>query len=108
MRFQRKKVAVALACALGAGGVIAVATGPALAQPAPAPAPGQPEYREKISVTGTHIPTIQGETALPVQVITAQEIAAQGIQSAAVLVERLQTNSTTGSITLASTEGNTG
>src|SRR5215467_6311244 len=108
MRFQRRKVAVALAYALGVGGVMAVATGPAHGQPAPAPAPGQPEYKEKISVTGTHIPTIAGETALPVQVITAQEIAAQGIQSATALIERLQTNSTTGSITLASTEGNTG
>src|SRR5262252_3225527 len=110
MRFQRKKVAVALAYALGVGGVVAIATGPAYGQPAPAPAPapGQPEYKEKISVTGTHIPTIAGETALPVQVITAQEIAAQGIQSATALIERLQTNSTTGSITLSSTEGNTG
>jgi iron complex outermembrane recepter protein len=105
MRFQRKKLAVALAYALGAGGAVTVLSGPVFAQPAPAPTT---QYKEKISVTGTHIPTISGETALPVQVITADQIAREGIQSAAALVERLSVNSTTGAITLASTEGNTG
>ena len=105
MRFQRRKLVTALAYALGAGTVVTVSTGPASGQQAAA---GTPEYKERISVTGTHIPTIQGETALPVQVITADEIQREGIQSVAALVERLAANSSTGGITMAGTTGNTG
>lgn len=99
MRFPRKKIAVALAYALGAGSVVGVSTGPFAQTTGTA-------FTEKVEVTGSHIPTIQGETALPVQVITQEDIQRQGLQTTADLIERLSANSTTGSLTLSSTEGN--
>jgi iron complex outermembrane receptor protein len=72
MAFQRNKLASALAVALG-GGAIAAAT-PALAQDI------------RVEVTGSNIKRVDVEGALPVTVITREEIDATGAQSAAELL----------------------
>jgi len=96
MSFQRKKVAVAIAYALSAGSAAALLAGPAQAADV-----------IRIEVTGSNIPRVQAETALPVQVITKESLEREGIQNAAQFLDRLAVNSTTGSITISSSEGNT-
>jgi iron complex outermembrane receptor protein len=48
--------------------------------------------RERIEVTGTHIPRIAGETGLPVQAITREDIERSGIQTAQDLLDRISAN----------------
>ena len=62
MKFQRKKVATALAYVLGASGAVTLLAGPAQAADI------------KVEVTGSNIKRIEGEGALPVQVIGREEI----------------------------------
>ena len=62
MIFQRKKVASALAYMLGVGGAVTLIAAPAQAADI------------KVDVTGTNIKRVEGEGALPVQVITREEI----------------------------------
>ena len=95
MNFQRKRVAVALASAFGVGGAALLVAAPALAQDV------------RVNVTGTNIKKIENEGALPVQVVTRQEIEQQGIQSASQLVERLSANSSIGGLNLSGSEGGT-
>ena len=66
MNFQRKRVATALACVLGATGTAAVTE--ALAQ--------APDIR--VDVTGSSIRRVEAEGALPVTVVTREEIAKIG------------------------------
>jgi iron complex outermembrane receptor protein len=66
MNFQRKRVATALACVLGATGTAAVTE--ALAQ--------APDIR--VDVTGSSIRRVEAETALPVTIVTKEEIAKIG------------------------------
>lgn len=74
MKFQRKTLTTALLCALGVGGA-----GFVLATGAYAQATDQkPAKIEKIEVTGSNIKRIEGETALPVTVITRQDIEKMG------------------------------
>jgi iron complex outermembrane recepter protein len=61
--------------------------GPAFAQTAAAP-------RERIEITGSSIKRIQDEGALPVQVITRQEIERRGITSAEELLMTISANGT--------------
>jgi iron complex outermembrane receptor protein len=93
MKFQRKKVAVAVGYALGAGGIAMFAAQSALAQDV------------RVDVTGTNIKRVEQEGALPVQVITRADMEAQGIQTAAGLVDRLSANSSIGGLTLPASEG---
>ncbi|MEK8051907.1 TonB-dependent receptor [Ideonella sp. DXS22W] len=71
-RFMLRASAVALACA---------AAGAALAQTSPAP--------QRVEITGSAIKRIDGETALPVQVITRDEFTKQGATTAAEIIARL-------------------
>ena len=64
---------------------LALATGPALAQQTGAP-------REKIEVTGSSIKRIQTEGALPLQIISREQIDAAGITSAEQLMEYISAN----------------
>ena len=59
-------------------------------------------------MTGTNIPRVQAETALPVQVITRESLEREGIQTAAQFIDRLAVNSTTGGIQISGAEGNVG
>jgi iron complex outermembrane receptor protein len=91
MKFGQKKVAVALA--LG---------GTALMAGVPADAADVVRY-----VTGSNIPRIEIEGALPVQTITRQDIEREGIQTAMGVVERLSANSSIGGINLQGQQGST-
>jgi iron complex outermembrane recepter protein len=52
----------------------------------------QPTRVEKVEVTGSSIRRIEGETALPVSVITRDDIAKSGANSAAELLSKLSSN----------------
>src|SRR4051812_23309595 len=95
MKFEKKRVAVALAGAFGVGGAALIVGVPAFAADV------------RVDVTGSNIKRLESEGALPVQVITREDIDRQGIQSAAQLVERLSANSSIGGLNLAGSEGGT-
>ena len=81
MEFKRNKVATALACLLGASGVVSLPS--AFAQAVNPDVPStRPPADIRVDVTGSNIRRVEGEGALPVQVITRQEIEQQGIQTA--------------------------
>ena len=81
MRLQCKRIAVALAYALVVASVAGLFSTSAQAQ------------RTLVSVTGSNIvPKIEGETSLPVQVITRDDIERANIQTAADLVNTLSAN----------------
>jgi iron complex outermembrane receptor protein len=88
--------------ALGAGVIASLAAAPAWPQAQTA------QKVEKIEVTGSNIKRIEGETALPVTVITREQIETQGIQSPMELVERLSSNSSVGGINMQGSIGATG
>ena len=52
-----------------------------------------PQVLERVEITGSAIKRIEGETALPVTVVTKQEIDQLGVVNAAQLVDKLVTNS---------------
>src|SRR3954454_13996399 len=56
------------------------------AEPASIEKPEEPAKLEKFIVTGSQIKRIEGETALPVQMFTREDIDAQGIVSAEQLI----------------------
>lgn len=85
MVFQRKKVASALGLMLGVGGIGAVAA-PALAQDI------------RIDVTGSNIRRVEGEGALPVTIITREEIDRTGAQNVAELLQYVSSNSSGGQV----------
>ncbi|HVF62492.1 MAG TPA: TonB-dependent receptor plug domain-containing protein, partial [Casimicrobiaceae bacterium] len=85
MVFQRKKVASALGLLLGASGGAFVAQ-PVVAQDI------------RVDVTGSNIRRLEGETALPVQVITREEIDRTGAQNVAELLQYVSSNSSGGQI----------
>ena len=85
MLFQRKKVASAIACVLGAGGVVVV-DAPAFAQDI------------RVDVTGSNIRRVEGEGALPVTVITRDEIERTGAQTVADLLQYVSSNASGGAV----------
>jgi iron complex outermembrane receptor protein len=88
MRFQRKKVAVALACALGAGGAVTMLyAGTAAAQ-------------VKVDVTGSSIKRIEGEGALPVTVLTRDDIDKSGATTVPEILNLVSSNNSMGAIQL--------
>jgi iron complex outermembrane receptor protein len=76
-----KQLSLALMKVLGAGMAMTVATAPAFAQ--------QAQKIEKIEVTGSNIKRIEGETALPVTIISREEIQRSGVTTAAELLDRI-------------------
>ena len=83
MVFQRRKVASALGLVLGVGGVGA-GIAPALAQDI------------RVDVTGSNIRRVEGESALPVTVITREEIDRTGAQTVAELLTYVSANNSGG------------
>jgi iron complex outermembrane receptor protein len=63
-------------------------TGVAFAQTAPAPA----STLQKVEITGSSIKRVAGESAVPVQVISRQDLVAQGITSAEQLISVISAN----------------
>ncbi len=84
MTCKKRILNVAVLRALGAGVALAIAA-PALAQTA--------QRIEKIEVTGSNIKRIEGESALPVTVITREEIQRSGVNTAAELIDKISANS---------------
>ena len=76
-----------LALALG-GFACAGVSSPTVSQ-----TPPQPQILERVEITGSAIKRIEGESALPVTVITKQEIDQLGVVNAAQLVDKLVANS---------------
>jgi len=85
MAFQRRKVAAALAYLAGVG------TAATLLTAAPAYAQDM-----RVTVTGSNIPRIADETALPVQVITREEIDRTGVTSAQDLLQYITAATSSG------------
>jgi len=97
MQFQQKK----LACLLGAiftgtFGVSSVAFAQQEAQKV-----------EKIEVTGTNIKRIEGESALPVTVITKEDIDKTGATTAMELLQLISSNNSLGNVSLGNVIGST-
>ena len=93
MRFQRKKVAVALACALGAGGAVTMLyAGTAAAQ-------------VKVDVTGSSIKRVEGEGALPVTVLTRDDIDKTGATTVAEILNLISANNSSGGVQISNVVG---
>ena len=75
-------------CALTLASISFVLGSAALAQ-APAPAPAT---LERVIITGSHIPQIEIETALPVQIFTREEIERTGVTTPAELLDKVPAN----------------
>jgi iron complex outermembrane receptor protein len=79
-----KRISLAVAQLLGLGVAVSLTSGEALAQ--------QAQKIEKIEVTGSNIKRIEGETALPVTVITRQDIERSGAMSTEDVLRRISSN----------------
>ena len=95
MKFQRKKVATALAYVLGASGAVTLLAGPAQAADI------------KVEVTGSNIKRIEGEGALPVQVIGREEIAKSGATNAMEIMNLISANNSAGNVSVGNVIGAT-
>jgi iron complex outermembrane receptor protein len=97
MKFQRKKVATALAYAMGVGSVGLLTATAAHAQQADI----------KVEVTGSNIKRVEGESALPVTVLTRQDIDRSGATNAMELMNIITANTSAGNVNFASVIGAT-
>ncbi|MYN17351.1 TonB-dependent receptor [Rugamonas sp. FT107W] len=77
--------------ALSAAAVAGLLGQAALAQEAPA-APATPAVMPRVEITGSAIRRIESETALPVQVITREDIEKAGVTTASELMARVSAN----------------
>ena len=87
MKNSPKTLCVALATAFGA----AVTAHPAIAQQT-----AQAQKIEKIEVTGSNIKRIEGEGALPVTVISRDDIQRSGVTTAAELIDKISASNAGG------------
>src|SRR5436309_6873154 len=99
MNPRMKKLSFALMQVLGVGVAVTVA--------APVVAQQTAQTKERIEVTGSNIKRVEGETALPVTVITREEIDRSGATSAFELLQYVSTNSSLGNVSYTSTIGAT-
>ncbi len=95
MSFQRKKVATALAYILGASGAVSLSAANAQSS--------SPDIR--VEVTGSNIKRVEGEGALPVQVITRDEINRTGTTSVTEILQYISSNTSGGQTSFANTIG---
>lgn len=101
MNPRMTKLSLALAQVLGVGVAMTVASAPALAQTTTA------QTKERIEVTGTSIKRVEGETALPVTVISREEIEKTGATTPMELLNLISSNNSLGNVSLTSTIGAT-
>ncbi len=99
-RFKR------VSCALALGFGAALAAGSVLAQDAAAP-PAPEQALEKIEITGSLIKRIEGETALPVTVVSKEDIVKSGAVSVEQLMSQLPSLASAGNTTGAQAAGAT-
>src|ERR1700693_2554040 len=97
MNPRMTKLSIALVQALGVGLAASVATLPTMAQ--------QPVAKERIEVTGSNIKRVEGETALPVTVISREEIQNSGVTTVQDILDRLPGNMSLNSFNEAGGEG---
>jgi iron complex outermembrane receptor protein len=109
MIFQRKKVSAALACMVGVGAAMAVSGAYAQAVNPDVPTNTRPEFNPeiKVEVTGSNIRRVEGEGALPVQVITRQDIERSGATTPMELLQQISANNSLGTINIANATGAT-
>jgi iron complex outermembrane receptor protein len=81
--FKQQPIAAAIAVAFSVSGGLLAA--PAVAQDAA-------QKLERVEITGSAIKRIEGETALPVTVITKQDIEKLGVTDAAELIQKIAAN----------------
>ena len=93
--FRRTKVCTGLMLAFG--GSLALGSLPALAQ----------QQMEKVEITGSSIKRIDAETALPVQVLTREDIARTGATTVEQLLQTISAVSSSGGLTASSGSGAT-
>jgi iron complex outermembrane receptor protein len=84
--FKQQPIAASFALAFGAGAALLVSV-PAFAQQ-----DASAQKLERVEVTGSAIRRIEGESALPVQVITKEEIVRTGATTAAELLDKIAAN----------------
>jgi iron complex outermembrane receptor protein len=101
MNPRMKTLSYALAQVLGAGLAMTVVSAPAIAQTTTA------QTREKIEVTGSSIKRVEGESALPVTVLSREEIEKSGATTAMELLQLVSANNSLGNVALTSTIGAT-
>ncbi len=99
MNPRKTKLSIALMQVLGASIAAGAASLPAMAQ--------QPASKERIEVTGSNIKRVEGESALPVTVITREEIDRSGATTAMELLQLVSSNSSAGGVGIVSTIGAT-
>jgi iron complex outermembrane recepter protein len=92
MKFQRKKLAGALAYALGVGGAFAVISTPVQAV-------------ITVDVTGSNIKRVEGEGALPVQVLTREDLQNAGVTDIAQVIDKISASQSFGNFNTALGEG---
>ena len=103
MNPKMKSLSLALAQALGAGLAMSVATAPAFAQTDQSTA----QSKERIEVTGSSINRVEGECALPVTVISRDEIEKSGATTPMELLQLISANNSLGSVSLTNVIGAT-
>ena len=69
--------------------------------------PSQPQQLERVEITGSSIKRIDAETALPVQVITREQIQKSGVLNVEQLLQTIGSVSSSGGLTTASSSGAT-
>ena len=84
---------------------IAIAVAGAFAAPALAQQNDAPASKERIEVTGSNIKRVDGESALPVTVITREDINRSGATTALELLQLVGANASVGSVLSSSTIG---
>ena len=87
-----------------AAAVLAAIATPAIAQQ-PAPQQQAAQTRERIEVTGSNIKRVEGESALPVTVISRDEIDKSGATNPIELLNLISANNSLGNVTLTSVIG---
>ena len=98
-----KKTKLCMSLTLACGGVLLSAGGSAVAQTAPASG----QQLERVEITGSSIKRIDAETALPVQVITREQIQKTGAANVEQLLQTISAVSSSGGLTAASASGAT-
>jgi iron complex outermembrane recepter protein len=102
MNPRMTKLSIALLQVLGAGLAAGAASLPAMAQ-----VTSEPAAKERIEVTGSSIKRVEGESALPVTVISREEIDKSGATTPMELLQLISANNSIGSVALTSTIGAT-
>ncbi|HTS85774.1 MAG TPA: TonB-dependent receptor plug domain-containing protein, partial [Usitatibacter sp.] len=91
--------------AVAVSGALALASSGAATTTFAQQASDAPASKERIEVTGSSIKRVEGETALPVTVISRDEIDKSGATSPVELLQLISANNSVGSVTLTSTIG---